>query len=616
MKLLKSTVRRLMRYRAVFILGGLVVGALLEYLSAYPDAGRIVLIVTMTIGAIPIVWQTLRGMVHGHFASDVVASLAIVGAGITQEYVAGCVIVLMQTGGESLEAYAVRHASTSLEALLSRAPRIAHVVAGDALTDVPVEGVSVDDTLVVRPGEIVPVDALVSSGTSAVDESALTGEPTPVTKRPGDEVLSGSICKDGALQVRAIRTSKNSQYEQIVLLVRSAQEQKAPVARLADRYAVIFTPVTLVMCGVAYLITRDPTAMVAVLVVATPCPLILATPVAIISGVNRAARRGIIVKSGSAIETVGRVKAAVFDKTGTLTSGMPVVAGVLPLDGVNREEIVLMAAGLEQASSHPMARALVAEARTVGAPLPIPDDVVESAGQGVVGHVHGHQVMVGSAAFAMQAGLISEDRVEVARASAGADGEATAIVGVDGEAAGLITFTDKLRPAVPDLLRRLKDLGIAETVMLTGDDRLTAEQIGREAGITRVHADLLPGQKVEAVCALERELGAVMMVGDGINDAPALATATIGIGLGARGAAVSAEAADIVITTDDIERVADSVEIGRHTLLIAHQSIWVGLGVSGILMVIAAFGGIPPTIGALLQEVLDVGVILNALRAR
>jgi heavy metal translocating P-type ATPase len=605
-----------MRYRAVFILAGLVVGAILLYLSSFPNAGRIVLIVTMTAGAIPIVWQTVRGMIHGHFASDVVASLAIVGAGITQEYIAGCVIVLMQTGGESLEAYAVRHASTSLEALLSRAPRIAHRLAREQLTDVPVGDVEVDDKLVIRPGEIVPVDALVTSGTSAIDESALTGEATPVTKRPGDELLSGSICQDGALQVRAIRTSKNSQYEQIVLLVQSAQEQKAPVARVADRYAVIFTPITLAMCGLAYVITREPSAMVAVLVVATPCPLILATPVAIISGVNRAARRGIIVKSGSAIEIVGRVKAAVFDKTGTLTSGLPVVSGVLPLDGVDRNSIVLMAAGLEQASSHPMARALVAEARTVGIQLPIPDDVVESAGQGVVGHVQGHQVTVGSAAFAMQGGLITEDAVSVARSSVRADGDATAIVGVDGRATALITFTDKLRPAVPDLLRRLKDLGISEMVMLTGDDRLTAEKIAREAGITRVHADLLPGQKVEAICSLERTLGPVMMVGDGINDAPALATATIGIGLGARGAAVSAEAADIVITTDDIERVADSVEIGRHTLLIAHQSIWVGLGLSSFMMVIAAFGGIPPTIGALLQEVLDVSVILNALRAR
>lgn len=607
---------RVKRYRAALILAGLIVGALLQYLSPHPEAGRIVLIVTMTAGAIPIVWQTVRGMLHGHFASDVVASLAIIGAGITQEYVAGCVIVLMQTGGESLEAYAVRHASTSLEALLSRAPRIAHRLAGGALTDVPVGEVEVDDILLIRPGEIVPVDALVASGTSAVDESALTGEPTPVTKRPGDELLSGSISKDGALQVRAIRTSKNSQYEQIVQLVQSAQEQKAPVARLADRYAVIFTPATLVMCGVAYLITREPSAVVAVLVVATPCPLILATPVAIISGVNRAARRGIIVKSGAAIETVGRIKAAVFDKTGTLTSGMPVVADVLSLDGLDRNAVVLMAAGLEQVSSHPMARALVTDARRVGIELPIPDGVVESAGQGVVGHVQGHQVTVGSAAFAIQAGLITEDQVSIARSHAGSDGDATAIVGVDGRAAALITFTDKLRPAVPELLERLRNLGIAETVMLTGDDRLTAEQIAREAGISKVHADLLPGQKVEAICALEKDYGSVMMVGDGINDAPALATATIGVGLGARGAAVSAEAADIVITTDDIERVADCVEIGRHTLLIAHESIWVGLGVSGIMMVFAAFGAIPPTIGALLQEVLDVAVILNALRAR
>jgi heavy metal translocating P-type ATPase len=607
---------RLMQYRAVLIFLGLVLGAALQYLAGYAEIGRAVLIFTMTAGAIPIVWQTLRGVLHGHFASDIVASLAIIGAAITQEYIAGCVIVLMQTGGEFLEAYAVRHASASLAALMSRAPRIAHRLDAETLTDVPVTDVAVGDELVIRPGELVPVDALVTSGASVVDESALTGEPSPVSKRPGDEVMSGSICTDGALQVRAIRLSRESQYEQIVQLVQSAQTQKAPVARVADRYAVIFTPVTLVMCGLAYLITREASAVVAVLVVATPCPLILATPVAIISGVNRAARRGIIVKSGSAIETVGRVKAAVFDKTGTLTSGVAVVERVLPLNGIDEDAIVMLAAGLEQASSHPMARALVSTAHVAGDKLPLPEDVVESPGQGVVGHVAGHLVTVGSTAFAIETGLITEARVESVRSSLMTNGEATAIVGVDGTAAALIVFTDKLRPAVPDLLHRLTKLGISKTVMLSGDDHLTAKRIGDEAGISTVHADLLPGQKVEAICALEREFGAVLMVGDGINDAPALATATIGIGLGARGAAVSAEAADIVITTDDIERVADTIEIGRHTLQIAHQSIWIGLGVSSAMMVVAAFGGIPPTIGALLQEVLDVAVILNALRAR
>jgi P-type E1-E2 ATPase len=260
-------------------------------------------------------------VLRGDFAADIVASLAIIGALVTGEYLAGCVIVLMQTGGEALEAYAVSRASDALEALLARAPRVAHRRRGSEIEAVPVEQVVIGDLLLVRPGELIPVDSVILGGTASVDESALTGEPVAVARGTGDEVLSGTVSLDGALELRALRRSSESQYEQIVALVRNAQKEKAPISRLADRYTVYFTPFTLLMCGIAYLLTRRPEAVVAVLVVATPCPLVLATPVAIISGVNRAARRGIIVKTGSAIERIGRAGAMAFDRTGTLTAG-------------------------------------------------------------------------------------------------------------------------------------------------------------------------------------------------------------------------------------------------------------------------------------------------------
>ena len=595
---------------------GLVAGLVLGYVFGFAILSRAILLITLLAVGLPVVIRTVRGMLRGSFATDVVATLAIVGAAVTGEYLAGCVIVLMQTGGEALEDYVVRHASASLEALLARAPRVAHRHLGETVEDIGVAEIAAGDQLLVRPGEIIPADGVVLSGISAVDESALTGEPIPVTARPGSEVMSGTISMDGALEIRALRPSSESQYERIVSLVRAAQQDKAPIGRLADRYAVFFTPLTLATCALAWVLTRRPEAVVAVLVVATPCPLILATPVAIISGINRAARHGIIVKGGSAIERIGQSTAVVFDKTGTLTTGRPVVDRIIPMDGYEKTLVLRLAASLEQLSGHPMAHALVRAGLEQGTPLPLPSDVTEAAGQGVSGRVEGHLVDVGSVTYAAEKGLASINALREKRSAAGAHDDVTAVVGIDGRAVALVLYTDPLRPTVPPMLERLHALGVTETAMLTGDDQLTASTIAAEAGITTVKAELLPAQKVEAVREVMQRHDTVVMVGDGINDAPALATATVGVALGAHGAAVSAEAADIVIVTDEVGRVADAVEIGKRTLRVAKESIGIGLGVSGAMMVIAALGYIPPAVGALLQEGLDVGVIVNALRAR
>jgi heavy metal translocating P-type ATPase len=564
-------------------------------------------LVTLLVGGVPLVLQTIRGMLRGRFAADIVATLAIGTAFVLGQYFAGVVIVLMQSGGEALEAYAMQRASSSLEALLARAPTIAHRARGADVADIPVDTVAVGDHLIVRPGDLVPVDAEVLEGTSAVDQSALTGEPLPLRAVVGTPLLSGSVNLEGALRVRASRLSAQSQYQQIVRLVEQARQEKPPMQRLADRFAVWFTPLTLAMCGAAYLITGSATSVLAVLVVATPCPLILAVPVAVIAGISRAADIGVIVKHGRAIEQLGLAGVVVFDKTGTLTLGHPSVSHVEVLDGLPEPELLRLAAAVEQLSSHHLARAVVDAGRARVTSLPPVTDFQETPGRGVSGRVDGRLVSVGSPRYLRDVGVFLAD--------GSGDGTA-AYVAIDGRMAGTIEFADRIRHQVPALLQRLTMLGVTETVMLTGDREAPAEAIAAQAGIRTVRANLLPADKVAAVRELTQRHGTVLMVGDGINDAPALAAATVGVAMGAHGTAVSAEAADVVLLVDDIARVGDAMAISRRMRRIALQSIGAGLGISLALMVVASFGYITPAAGAVMQEALDAAVILNALRVR
>ena len=561
---------------------------------------NLVYLVTLLAGGMPLVWQTVRGMLRGRFAADIVATLAIVTALILGQYFAGVVIVLMQSGGEALEAYAMQRASSSLEALMARAPKVAHRLRNGDIDDVAVDTVVVGDRLLVRPGDLVPVDAEVIDGTSAVDQSALTGEPLPLRAVVGTHLLSGSVNLDGALRVRALRPSAQSQYQQIVVLVERARQEKPPIQRIAGRFAVWFTPLTLLMCAIAYLATGSATNVLAVLVVATPCPLILATPVAVIAGISRAADLGVIVKHGRAIEQLGQARAVVFDKTGTLTLGQPSVSHV-------EGDVLRVAAAVEQLSSHHLAHAVVDAGRERYGALPKVTEFRESPGRGVSGWVEGRRVVVGSIGHLRDAGVTIPDN----------PGDGTAAhVALDGRPAGSIEFADRLRHQVPSLMQRLAVFGVNDTVMLTGDREAAAKVIAAQAGIRTVRANLLPADKVAAVRDLARRYGNVLMVGDGINDAPALAAATVGVAMGAHGTAVSAEAADVVLLVDDIARLGDAMAISRHMRRIILQSIGVGLGVSFALMVVASLGYITPAAGAVMQEALDAAVILNALRVR
>jgi heavy metal translocating P-type ATPase len=589
----------------------IITGALLGVVFGAGVAREVWMIGLIGTGA-PVVYQTLRAATRGRFATDGVATLSILGSVALGQPLAGLVIVLMQTGGEALERYAEGRASKAVRALEEAAPRIAHRAVGDRIEEVPVGAVGVGDVLLVRPGDLVPCDGVVLDGESELDTSSLTGEAMPVRIVPGGPAMSGSLNGYGAFRMRATAPAARSQYARIVDLVRSAQASKAPIQRLADRYAVWFTPITILVCTVVVLLTHDWLRALAVLVVATPCPLILAAPVAIVGGINRAARHHIIIRHGGALERLGGVDIAVFDKTGTITIGAPRLADVRLAPGFDRAQVLRLAAAMEQGSSHRLARVLVAAAESEGIDLPRGTEHREAPGQGVSGDVEGHAVRVGARSFVVphcETGVRDADRLE------GKDATLRAYVSIDGKLAAVLEYADELRPELPQVLADLRRLGLRRFVLLSGDHAPIARAIAACAGIPEVYGDLLPAEKAVFIERLRSEGKAVMMVGDGVNDAPALTGADIGIALAGHGGGITTEAADVIILVDSLSRVPDAVRIGARTLRIARQSIGVGLALSGAFMLVAAFGGIAPAIGAALQEAIDVAVIFNALRS-
>jgi len=593
----------------LFILAGL-------FLRLQPDLSgwsRSVWMIGLAVAGLPVVFKTVAGLARGRAAADIVATLAILAAFPLGEPLAGLVVVLMQTGGEALERHAEGRASAAVRALEAAAPREAHRLTADgAVQDVAADDVVVDDLLLVRPGEMLPCDGVVTAGTSHVDVSRLTGEPVPVSAGPGIRLQSGSVNGEAPLTLRAEALASESLYARIVELVRSAQASKAPLQRLADRYAVWFTPLTLAVCVVAFVVSHDARRVLAVLVVATPCPLILATPVAIIGGLNRAARRQIVIRNGGALEQLGGVTTAMFDKTGTLTIGRPALARVVAVPPRTESEVLTLAAAVEIGSGHLLARSVVEGARHRGLAVPAATGILEAPGEGVQGRAEGQLVVVGAREYVRR---LAPGTIEVLDAADGDQSALRAYVAVDGAAAGVLEFADAIRPEAATLLRRLRGLGITRMALLSGDRRENVAALGATLGFTETHADLLPHEKVALIESAMAAGELVVMVGDGTNDAPALSTATVGIALASHGGGITAEAADIVILADDLGRVADAVETSRWTMRIARQSIWAGLGLSGVAMLVAAAGYIPPIAGAVLQEVIDVAVILNALRA-
>ena len=558
----------------------------------------------------------VRSILKGRWGIDVLAVTAIIATVLVGEYWASIIIVLMFTGGEALEDYAETRAKRELTALLDNTPQIAHrevySSAGAekgalfATEDCAVGELKIGDVVVVKPGELIPVDGTLLTAEATLDESSLTGESIPVERTKGDAVISGSVNGSAVFRMEVTAIAADSQYQRIVELVKEASESKAPFVRLADRYAVPFTILAYALAITAWILSGNPTHFAEVLVVATPCPLIIAAPVAFIAGMSRAARHGIIVKNGGTLEKLARIKTVAFDKTGTLTHGQPVLSTVVTAPGVDEDELIRLAAIAEQYSAHTLAHSIVVGAQQRGLTISPCTDVTETTAAGLTAIIEGKHVVVGKYSF------IAEQDPSTARVEISA-GELAVYVAINGTFAGALLLRDELRADAPDTLQWLAALGIRHTLMLTGDGKVTAEHVARELGVTNVQAECLPLDKVRAVEAVTNR--PVMMVGDGVNDAPVLAAADVGVAMGARGSTAASESADVVIMKDDLHRIARAIEIGQQTIRIALQSIWIGISLSLVLMVLATFGLIPAVVGAGFQEVIDVITILNALRA-
>ena len=612
MRKIRDAARRYPLVGATILIGLIV---LVTALLGYTTVAQV--LATIYVGGV-VLWTVvdmIRDMMAGNFGLDVLAVMAMVATLAVGEYGASIIIVLMLTGGEALEDYASNRAKSALTALLEQAPQTAHRFSSrqgdkdEAIEDVPAAQVRVGDHLLVRPGEVVPVDAKLLSTRGSFDESAITGESLPVNLRAGSEVPSGSLNGDEAVRLEALRTTENSQYQQIVALVADAEKQKAPVVRIADRFAVPFTALALIIAGTAWFISGDAVRFAEVLVLATPCPLLIAAPVAFMGGLSRSAKNGVIFKGGAVIESLSNIRSAAFDKTGTITGGRPEVVRVDAYPGFDESEVLKLAASAEQYSAHVLAVGIVAAAKGRGLGLLAAETAEETAGSGVSATFGQRRVVIGSRHFVLgtDPSYSIEDGVKLE------PGEVASYMTINGEPAGVIVLADQMRPDAPALVAYLRDQGVETIEMLTGDGESTAREIGAQAGIADVRYSLRPEQKVALVHDLQPR--PALMVGDGVNDAPALASADVGIAMGARGATAAGEAADAVIVPDSVWKVADAHAIAKQTMRVALAAIWIGIILSVGLMLVAATGAIPAMVGALTQEIVDLAAILYALRA-
>ncbi|MGD9506988.1 MAG: heavy metal translocating P-type ATPase [Geminicoccaceae bacterium] len=568
-----------------------------------------------TAGTVPVLLVLLAEIVtslrKGEVGLDIVAALSMTAAIAVGEPLAAVVVAIMYAGGQNLEDFAERRARREMTALLGRVPRTAMRHRDGGLEEVAIETIAPPDRLLIRHGDAVPVDGFVAGRAAVLDQAALTGESLPVRVSTGATVMSGSINVGEAFDLTASKSSADSTYAGIVRLVEAAQRSKAPMVRLADRFAIVFLIVTVVLAGGAWLISGDAIRAVAVLVVATPCPLILAVPVALVSGLSRAAKQGILIKGGKALEALARVKVLVIDKTGTLTRGSAKVASVVALADAPEDEVLRIAASLDQASKHVLAYAIVTEAGHRGLTLSIPSDVAELSGEGLTGTVDGRRVAIGGINFVTS---LVPAATPLALTRLKAAGAAVVAVASDDRIVGTIVLADELRPEVAGLLAELRRGGITRIILATGDREEVALSIAKGLPIDEVRSRLSPDDKV-AIVSAARQSGPVLMTGDGVNDAPALAAADVSVAMGATGAAAAAEVADVVLLVDDLGRLAPAMTIARRSRTVALQSVYAGIGLSFVGMVIAALGYLPPVAGALLQEAIDVAVILNSLRA-
>lgn len=579
-----------------------IIALILDFGFKQPTMTRLLVTVVGVILAISMFIEMIKTLRSGRYGVDLLAIIAIISTLIIGQYWASLIIIVMLVGGESLEDYAANRASRELHKLLENSPTFAHKKVGDNYVDTPIDEIEIDDVLLVKASEVVPIDGVVLEGSSWFDESSLTGESEPVTKELGDDVLSGSINGETAVMIRASKKASDSQYQKIVQLVKESEATPAQFVRLADRYAVPFTIVSLLIAGAAWFISGDMTRFAEVLVVASPCPLILAAPIAFVGGMSRSSRNGLLVKNGTIIEKLSLAKTVAFDKTGTLTTGILQVKSIMPETSNHSEDDLLqIAASLEIGSNHILAKSLVKYAAEKGLALIEVTDLRESTGLGLSGIIQNKNYRIGRANFANAenekvsgtAVFLSEDDVFI----------------------GKILFEDKIRPESQHVIERLKAQEVQHILMLTGDNEKTAELVAGELGITEVHAGLMPSEKIGILKELPETHRPMVMVGDGVNDAPALALSDVGIALGASGSTVASESADVVVLRNDLNLVPESIKISRETMKVAKEAVLIGIFICIALMLIASTGILPAIIGALLQEVIDTVSILYALKA-
>lgn len=585
----------------------IVIGLILQ-LTGKSTAAQWMLSIVALATAIPLLVEMFEDVRSGRYGIDILAITSIVAAVILGEYWAAIVVSLMLTGGESLEDYAQHRARSELDALVKNSPRTAHVLRKGKTVKVKVSELHVGDKILINAGDAVPTDAIVLEGTANFDESSLTGESLPQAKEKDSQLLSGSINLDGSIQAKVTAAAKDSQYQQIIKLVRSAASTQSPFVRLAERYSIPFTILAFAIAGSLWVLTGDSMRFLQVIIVATPCPLLLAAPIALISGMSRASNYGIVVKTGAAMERMAEAKSIAFDKTGTLTRGEFEVTDVTAVNGYTKNEVLGLAASLEQGSNHVIAKAIVNAAQDKKIKLTKAKRIKETAGKGLSTSLKGQEIIVGRLAF------LEEHHIEKpAKLKVDTTAKTVVYVSIDGEMVGAVSLSDELREDAESTLTRLRNMGLKKILLITGDNNSAAKHVASQLGIHEVHAEALPVDKLGVLDkSKDRPL---IFVGDGVNDAPILTAADVGVALGAKGSTAASESADMVIMVDSVGRVATAFEIAKRTFGIARQSILIGIALSVGLIIMFSTGKFSPLTGAILQEVVDVFVIFNALRA-
>ena len=603
-----------LRQRQTTIIAVLSVAAILTHLvlrygvGVAPLAYQIPLLVTLGIGGLPLLWDLLRKLQRREFGSDLLGGISIVTSVLLGEYLAGAIIVLMLSGGEALESYALQSASSVLAALAKRMPSVAHRKRGSEIVDVRLDDVAVGDTLVIYPHDICPVDGVVTDGHGTMDESYLTGEPFQITKTRGSTVISGAINGESVLTIRTTQRAADSRYAKIMSVMRESESSRPRLQRLGDRLGAIYTPVALTVALLAWAATGDARRFLSVVVIATPCPLLIAIPIAIIGSISLCARRAIIVKSPVVLEQIAQCRTAIFDKTGTLTYGEPALTEQLTAPGFTEPEVLRLVASLERYSKHPLARAILVAATNAGIQMPEATEVSERAGEGLRGSVAGHHVQVTS-----RNGLIAHD-VSGAIQLPPLVGGLECVVAIDHRYAAALRFRDAPRAESRSFVKHMGPMHQFQKVMLVSGDRESeVRYLAEQVGITDIHAQKSPEEKL-AIVRAETAAAKTLYVGDGINDAPAMMAATVGMAIG-QNSDVTAEAAGVVIMDDSLQKVDEFMHISRRMRSIALQSAVGGMAVSVVGMVIAATGHLSPVNGAISQEVIDILAVLNALRA-